>query len=502
MAHKGPSLAGRAILAIVLMVGFYLLAIGIALGILAIPVLEVAATGRLHIKLALFCVVGGLVILASVVPRPDTFPEPGPRLEPDKHPRLFAALRGVAEATGQEMPAEVYAIPRVNAFVAQRGGMMGFFSRRVMGLGIPLMQSMTVGELKAVIAHEFGHFHGGDTRLGPFIYKTRSAIGRTVTNLRSTGSSLLHAPFEAYGMLFLRITHGISRAQEFAADRLAATTVGSAPLVSGFEKISAVAAAYDGFLDSELAPAFEGGYRPPMVQGFASFLEAPKVAEAMGTISEGARKEVESDPFDTHPPTAARIEAVEGLEGPAPAPGDDAPAIGLLEPESLAALEKELLYALVGDAALVMEKQEARWEDLGAKLYTPQWAAKAERLAGALPAGCTLAGLSECLEDQKAIAVGLFGPDAQEAPDEVIASAVTNFVGSAVAAKLVADGWDLSAAPGAEVTVTSGERTVAPFELARGLAQGELDAEAWGTRVAELGIGDVVLGADSTEEPT
>ena len=29
-----------------------------------------------------------------------------------------------------------------------------------------------------MLAHEFGHFYGGDTKLGPWIYKTRAAIGQ------------------------------------------------------------------------------------------------------------------------------------------------------------------------------------------------------------------------------------------------------------------------------------------------------------------------------------
>jgi Zn-dependent protease with chaperone function len=62
---------------------------------------------------------------------------------------------------------------RVNAWVMQRGGIMGFGSRRVMGLGLPLMRILTCAQFSAVLAHEFGHYHGGDTKIGPWIYKTR-----------------------------------------------------------------------------------------------------------------------------------------------------------------------------------------------------------------------------------------------------------------------------------------------------------------------------------------
>ena len=39
--------------------------------------------------------------------------------------------------TAQTMPEEVYVVNAVNAFVAQRGGIMGIGSRRVMGIGLP-----------------------------------------------------------------------------------------------------------------------------------------------------------------------------------------------------------------------------------------------------------------------------------------------------------------------------------------------------------------------------
>jgi Zn-dependent protease with chaperone function len=82
-----------------------------------------------------------------------------------------------------------------------------------MGLGLPLLRVLTISQLRAVLAHEFGHYYGGDTKLGPWIYKTRSAIGRTLDSLRGHEgwSSLLQLPFLWYGKMFLRITHAVSR---------------------------------------------------------------------------------------------------------------------------------------------------------------------------------------------------------------------------------------------------------------------------------------------------
>jgi heat shock protein HtpX len=85
-----------------------------------------------------------------------------------------------------------------------------------------MLTLLNVSELSGVIAHEFGHYHGGDTKLGPWIYRTRVAIGRTIVSLAQGGSTIVRAPFEWYGTFFLKVTHSISRVQEFAADALAA----------------------------------------------------------------------------------------------------------------------------------------------------------------------------------------------------------------------------------------------------------------------------------------
>ena len=191
--NSSSSLAGRAVLALVLMIGFYLLALAIAGALLYVPYAEVAYAHRLHLKLALFCVIGAGAILWAVLPRFDKFEPPGPQLTREQHPQLFAELEGVAQSVHQAMPAEVYAVSDVNAWVTQRGGIMGFGSRRVMGLGLPLMRMLTRSQFRAVLAHEFGHYHGGDTKLGPWIYKTRGAIGRTLESLGN--DSILHFPF-------------------------------------------------------------------------------------------------------------------------------------------------------------------------------------------------------------------------------------------------------------------------------------------------------------------
>lgn len=118
------SLTLRAIIAVVLMVGFYVFAVVIACGLIWLPYAEWHYFDRIHPKLALACLIAAGVILWSIIPRRDNFEAPGPSITEEQQPRLFTELKAIAQRTGQTMPHEVYFIPDVNAWVAQRGGAM------------------------------------------------------------------------------------------------------------------------------------------------------------------------------------------------------------------------------------------------------------------------------------------------------------------------------------------------------------------------------------------
>jgi Zn-dependent protease with chaperone function len=53
----------------------------------------------------------------------------------------------------------------------------------VLIIGLPLLHLLSERGFRGVLAHEFGHYAGGDTRLGPWIWRTRETIGRTIDKL-------------------------------------------------------------------------------------------------------------------------------------------------------------------------------------------------------------------------------------------------------------------------------------------------------------------------------
>lgn len=480
------SMLARALLAVVLMIGFYLLALGMAAGLVYIPYAEVVYAHRIHPKLAILCILGALAILWAMLPRFDKFPAPGPKLSREKHPRLFSDLEDVARSTNQAMPAEVYLVPDVNAWVAQRGGVMGFGSRRVMGLGLPLMRALTRSQFRAVLAHEFGHYHGGDTKVGPWIYKTRGAIGRTLASLGN--GSLLQLPFLWYGKLFLRITHAISRRQEFIADELAARTIGARPLADGLRRIHGVALAFNAYWQNECAPVLHAGFVPPLAEGFEKFISASNIVEAMDKHIDEELRNGKGDPYDTHPPLKERIAAVAHLpEGENPA--DDPSALSLLE--DIPTLESQLLATMAGPVEAAKLKRIG-WSEVGSQVYLASWKqlarSNADRLKGITPEA--LPGLAT---DLTALGRRFVDFSGQQPNNESASGLAGGVIGAALCVLLMGRGAGVEAIPGRIITLTAGGRVLEPFNLLVAMKDGKISSDAWQEQCVMLGITGIDL---------
>jgi Zn-dependent protease with chaperone function len=464
---------GRVTLAVLLTIGFYGLALAIVAGLLSVPWL-LWVNGNHVNRLSAICVISAGVILWSIIPRPERFRAPGPALDAASNPRLFKELNDVAAKVGEPMPHEVYLVPDVNAGVRERGGFMGLRGRRVMLLGLPLLQVLTISEMRAVLAHEFGHYHGGDTRLAPWIYKTREAIIRTVRQL-SGNSSILHLPFVWYGQVFLRVTQAISRRQEFQADALAARTVGARPLGSGLRTIFGAALAYDGYWREEVVPVLSAGFLPPLADGFGQFLREPQVADAVSRATQEEMMTPKTHPYDSHPSLPDRIKALEGLP-PGAESESDPPALSLLENPSGA--EAPLAASLLKPGAPAL--RPVSWDDVGLEVQVPYWESRIRREKELL-AGQTVADIPR-----------LTLPSSRD-DDARRTRSVT--LGCALAVALAGTGWTVESLPGAAPVLHRGPDRVEPFSITRDLKDGKLTEPAWQERAAALGIASLGLSA-------
>jgi len=502
MRDTAAHLAWRAVLAIGLMITFYVLALAVIALLIAIPVALLwfhASLGSL--KIAFLCAVGVFLILKSIVPRPDRFEPPGPRLTPEAQPRLFAEIRAVADAVKQAVPAEVYLVPDVNAWVRHRGGFMGIRSRRVMGLGLPLLQVLSVPELKAVLAHEFGHFHGGDVAIGPWIYKTRDALVRTVSELHDH-SQALALPFIWYGNSFFKITLAVSRHQELLADRLATGVAGPRALADGLRAINEAGFAFFPYWKGAVEPVLAAGYVPPITAGFEQFRKAPWLAEAMkGALAEQAKAPL--DPYDSHPPLAERLKALGVHSTAAPERGDGPRAHSLLS--GLTALEAALATFLRQGPATPESPMSLNlgidpgglaplpWEEVAAKVWLPEWERRARRFTRFLT-GVTPGALPEL--DWLALGTRISAAHGEAPPLQ----SADHAVGLALAIVLFRAGFTMESHPASNREMNGLGQHVKTFEIREQLGKSSEAASAWRELCAQAGIADVDLG-DAVRQP-
>jgi len=189
-------------------------------------------------------------------------------------PRLWALLDEAAAAAGTRAPDTVVVVADAAATLTERAHLLGLFGgRREFYLGLPLLQAWDIGHLRAVVAHELAHFSPALSRLAPLAYRGRIAVGRTIPRItkRNPAGPLLRA----YADWYRRVDAPFSRAQELAADQLAAQFAGGRAAASVLRDLPALDALQRVFHAEYVGPGWRAGHVPDdMFGGFLRMLAA------------------------------------------------------------------------------------------------------------------------------------------------------------------------------------------------------------------------------------
>lgn len=185
-------------------------------------------------------------------------------------PELFALLREVVQEVQTDFPKKVYLSPEVNASVFYDSGFWSMFLpiRKNLQIGIGLVNSVTVSEFKAVLAHEFGHFSQRSMKVGSYVYNVNYIIYNMLYDngsfdgmLEKWGNSNIYISIasslakwvvkgiqwllrKAYNIININY-FALSREMEFHADEVAAHVAGSAPLASALKRFELADYAYN-----------------------------------------------------------------------------------------------------------------------------------------------------------------------------------------------------------------------------------------------------------------
>jgi Zn-dependent protease with chaperone function len=470
----GPSLRGRALLAVALTVAFYAMALAIGLGLIAAPIALWASEGRGNVWITIGMIGAGLAILRAIVPERARFEPPGPELTRDRHPKLHAVLDDVATRAGAEPAHEVYLDLEANASVLEHRG------RRKMILGLPLMATLGQDELRAVIAHEYGHFVGGDTRFSSWIWRTRVAAMKAVEALATSDSwfrrNVIRWPFEAYARLFLRITNAISRREEFAADALAAKVAGASAAGSALRRINGVAPAWDMYWHSDVTPMLRAERLPPITRGFTAMTAHRDLSSQLDEVVKTDIEHREADPYASHPTLRQRLEALGAeVEGRMPDPPPDRAADLLADVD---AAERELLEYRFGKE--LTEFPATGWDASG-EVHLASLREMAADL-GPVYDGVSLAGAGDVAASIASVRPALrdrLGPEDVEAPDEGVDALALQVLGACCVVAAADAGLAVTALPGEPVRVHAGDDVLEAFGLLADVASGESAPEAW-----------------------
>lgn len=235
------------------------------------------------------------------------------RVTEAEQPKLFAFVRRLcAEAKGP-FPDGIYLSHDVNAAVFYRRSFLSLFlpQRKSLLIGLGLVNVLNVSELKAVLAHEFGHFAQSSLKLGQYVYTANQVIRDMVVARDFWDEALarwrtidLRLSFPAWlltgvvwvirkvlTLLFKLVNFAnlsLSRQMEFDADLHAVSLTGSDALVSGLWKTERAGLAMEGAWASLSSLV---GYRK-----FTADIFHHQRAE-LGRLDEMLAKEKEPTPF-------------------------------------------------------------------------------------------------------------------------------------------------------------------------------------------------------------
>lgn len=227
----------------------------------------------------------GVMLLLALLPLRFTKETLGARVTREAEPAIWSVIDGIAQAAGQRPPDVLYTVAEVNAYAGRVRG------RNALTLGLPMMAILRTSELRAVIAHEFGHYRADDTTWAVRIYRCRRAIDNVLERFRTLEEMLprrcqlallrpsvrlMSFPFVVYKALFHRALKDVVQAQEYSADLFAGAVAGPASLCNALRAVERASKAFDGYWRETVLPIIKVGYRPHLSEGFLSYLPNDK----------------------------------------------------------------------------------------------------------------------------------------------------------------------------------------------------------------------------------
>ncbi|WP_018680447.1 M48 family metallopeptidase [Actinokineospora enzanensis] len=353
----------RATVAVAMLVAFYLLAVGLILGLLAAEVFVVFHTAALAwITVGVVVLPAALALCAALAAVERGVDEQlvGVPTTESRQPELWALAAKIAHAVGTRVPDEIRIVDSAEICVSDTTSLLGLWvRRRRLYLGAPMLAGLTEQQVGADIAIALARSRARGTRLAGTALAGRVALRRAHEAMEADRAlkRLIRGALGGYASAFRHLTDPISRHQWLRADAAAARVVGSAVTESALRESAVVGVLWHRFVEDHLRDAWDAGYLPERVfDGFAEMRRAPELY----VVLEHLRGQVtEDETADPHCPTAAvRVAAIREIA--APDDGVDRPAVDLVR-DPVRTLDRAVMLAMVESAD---EKKRVDWPTL------------------------------------------------------------------------------------------------------------------------------------------
>ncbi len=341
---------------------------------------------------------------------------PAIEVSPDDAPGLWEVVNEVAAAAGTRPPARLRVAAMANAAVFEESRLLGFAGgQRYLTIGMPLLLGTTAAELRAVLAHEMGHYAHGHTRLGAQVYRGSVALRNTCEALRAVREPGSHRPavrvlwrlrslyayaafgaFAAYSALYDRVSFAVRRRQELQADACAAERFGRDITADALRAAHALPAAWSRFHNGFLEPMRKAGYVPDEpFSPFEAMLLDPDYRDVLAELRQSPPEQPASR-LDSHPALTARLAALAVLtvraEPTAPPGSSAAAALDLLTCDQRRSISRDLRREMFRAGGLPGATRQLPWQE---------WVGTAAAFRAAAPAAdlvraaARLAGLAD-----------------------------------------------------------------------------------------------------------
>jgi Zn-dependent protease with chaperone function/tetratricopeptide (TPR) repeat protein len=188
----------------------------------------------------------------------------------DEQPRLFEFLHALADAAEAPRPHRVFLAANVNAAVFYDLSALNliFPSKKNLEIGLGLVNALTLGELRAVLAHEFGHFTQSSMAVIRWSYLAQQIAANLVARRDKLDDFLVRLSHldiriawigwllslivwsirslvdSAFGVVVL-LQRALSREMEFQADLVSVSLTGSDALIHALHRLQAADDSWD-----------------------------------------------------------------------------------------------------------------------------------------------------------------------------------------------------------------------------------------------------------------